>query len=87
MARRRRQRQRLAEGRTTIATVSPHRTVRVVRVAGGRRLVQRLAALGIVPGASITVDRTSGPALIAVGRTRVAIGRQVAQAVEVEEEG
>ncbi|MBU1227753.1 MAG: ferrous iron transport protein A [Actinobacteria bacterium] len=71
---------------TTIATVPPHRTVRVMRVAGGRRLVQRLAALGVVPGASIRVDRASDPALIAVGHTRVAIGRQAARAVEVEEE-
>jgi len=61
--------------------------VRVVRVVGGRRLVYRLAALGIVPGASITVDRTSGPALIAVGHSRVAIGRQAARAIEVEEAG
>ncbi len=60
--------------------------VRVVRVGGGHRLVQRLAALGIVPGASIRVDRAAGPALIAVGHTRVAIGRQAARAVEVEVE-
>lgn len=58
--------------------------MRVVRVTGGRRLVQRLAALGIVPGASITVDRNTGPALISVGHTRLAIGRQAAEAVEVE---
>lgn len=67
----------------TLSTMRPHEVARVVRVAGGRRLVQRLAALGIVPGATITVDRASGPALIAVGHTRVAIGRQAAIAIEV----
>ena len=82
----RRRRGQYPDGKTTIATVAPRRTVRVVRVTGGRRLVLRLAALGIVPGASITVDRSSGPALISVGHSRVAIGRQAAWAVEVEEE-
>lgn len=75
-----------ASAGTTLATVGRNRRVRVLRVVGGRRLVQRLAALGIVPGVSITVDRASGPALVAVGDTRIAVGREAARAVEVEEE-
>jgi Fe2+ transport system protein FeoA len=79
-----RRRRRQPAGPSTIASARPHHRVRVVRVTGGRRLVQRLAALGIVPGAAITVDRNRGPALISVGHTRVAIGRQAAEAVEIE---
>jgi Fe2+ transport system protein FeoA len=75
-----------ASAGTTLDTVGRNRRVRVLRVVGGRRLVQRLAALGIVPGVSVTVDRVSGPALVAVGGTRIAVGRQAARAVEVEEE-
>jgi len=75
-----------SSGSATLDTVASHRRVRVLRVVGGRRLVQRLAALGVVPGASITVDRASGPALVAVGDTRIAVGREAARAIEVEEE-
>ncbi len=69
----------------TIATAPSQRPVEVVRVDGGQRLVRRLAALGIVPGVSITVDRSSRPALVTVGHTRIAVGRGVALAVEVAE--
>ncbi len=86
MRRGRRARSITASGNATLDTVSSHRRVRVLRVVGGRRLVQRLAALGIVPGVSITVDRASGPALVAIGDTRIAVGREAARAVEVEEE-
>lgn len=58
--------------------------VRVVGVSGGRRLVHRLAALGVVPGVVLTVIRPSGPALIMVGGARIAVGRTAAQAIEVE---
>jgi len=58
--------------------------VRVVGVSGGRRLVHRLAALGVVPGVVLTVVRPSGPALIMVGGARIAVGRTAAQAIEVE---
>ena len=67
----------------TVATAPSQVPVVVVRVDGGRRLVRRLAALGIIPGASITVDRASRPALVTVGHTRIAVGRDVALAVEV----
>lgn len=68
----------------TIATSPSQKPVRVVSVEGGQRLMRRLAALGIVPGASIMVDRSSRPALVTVGHTRVAVGRSVAMAVVVE---
>lgn len=60
-------------------------TVRVVRVSGGRRLVHRLAALGVVPGAELRVVRPRSPALVSIGGGRVAIGRNAARNVVVEE--
>ena len=86
MHRGRRARSITVSGNATLATVGGNRRVRVLRVVGGRRLVHRLAALGIVPGVYVTVDRSSGPALVSVGDTRIAVGREVAAAVEVEEE-
>lgn len=58
--------------------------VRVLRVLGGRPLVHRLAALGVVPGAELIVVRPRNPALIAIGGARLAVGHSAAQAVEVE---
>ena len=58
--------------------------VRVVRVAGRPRLIQRLAALGLVPGVSLTVLKPHGPAIVALGGARIAIGQAAAQSVEIE---
>ena len=44
----------------------------------------RLAALGVVPGAEMTVLRPHGPALVALGEARVALGKHAAECVEVE---
>lgn len=71
-------------GATTLDTTSPGDRVRVVRVRGSRRLVHRLAALGIVPGSLITVARPKGPAIISMGGARIAVGHQAAEAVEIE---
>jgi ferrous iron transport protein A len=72
------------EGRHTLDDAVRSERVRVVGVSGGRRLVHRLAALGVVPGVVLTVIRPSGPALIMVGGARIAVGRTAAQAIEVE---
>lgn len=58
--------------------------VRVVRVAGRPRLIQRLAALGLVPGVSLTVLKPHGPAIVALGGARIAIGQAAAQSIEIE---
>ena len=70
--------------RMTLAQATNGSTVRVVRVAGSRGLVHRLAALGVVPGARVTVHRSRGPALVSLNGVRIAIGGQGASAVEVE---
>ena len=68
----------------TVGAVSAGSRVRVRRVHGGRRLVHRLAALGVVPGAVMTVQRRRGPAIVLLAGARVALGRQAADAIEVE---
>ena len=73
-----------AENRLTLASARRHATVRVVRVSGRPRLIQRLAALGVVPGVSMTVLKPHGPALISVGGARIAVGRSAAKSVEIE---
>jgi Fe2+ transport system protein FeoA len=58
--------------------------VRVVSVGGPRRLVHRVAALGLVPGAMVTVTRPRGPAIVSVGGANIAVGHQVTRVIEVE---
>ncbi|MCB0071936.1 MAG: ferrous iron transport protein A [Caldilineaceae bacterium] len=49
---------------------------------------RRLADMGIVPGVELTVlQRGGGPMLIAVGDTRVALGKSVARALQVTAAG
>ena len=82
---RRRHLGQVAHDALTLDSVSAGDRVRVVRILGGRRLVHRLSTLGIVPGSLLTVNRSRGPALVSMGGARIAIGRQAATAVEVEQ--
>ena len=69
----------------TLDRVKRGSRVRVLRVRGGSRLIHRLAALGIVPGTLMAVDRERGPAVVSLHGVRVAVGRGAAMAIEVEE--
>ena len=73
------------DGTVTLDRAATGATVRVIRVGGGRRLIHRLAALGLVPGATVTVTRPRGPAIVAVGGANVAVGHQAARVIEIEE--
>ena len=70
--------------RLTLDDADRNAKVRVVRVAGRPRLIQRLAALGLVPGVSLTVLKPHGPAIVSLGGARIAIGEAAAQSVEIE---
>ena len=70
--------------RLTLDDAERNTKVRVVRVAGRPRLIQRLAALGVVPGVCLTVVKPHGPAIVSLGGARIAIGRGAAQSVEIE---
>lgn len=68
----------------TLTTAPRNSKVRVARVSGRPRLIQRLAALGVVPGVRLTVIKPEGPAIISLGGARIAIGQTAAGAIEVE---
>lgn len=73
-----------ADDRLTLAEAERHSKVRVTRVSGQPRLIQRLAALGVVPGVLLTVLRPHGPAMVSMGGARIAIGKGAARSVEIE---
>jgi ferrous iron transport protein A len=58
--------------------------VRVVSAGGGRRLVQRLSDLGLVPNREIQVVNNTGPLIVALDNTRIALGRGVAAKILVK---
>jgi Fe2+ transport system protein FeoA len=68
-----------------LTIVQAGRRVRFVAADAGRGLEGRLAAMGLVPGAEIEVLRNSpqGPFLIAVKGSRIALGRGMAQKIQV----
>lgn len=58
----------------------------VCRLCGGREFAARAAALGFTPGAEVTVLQNygSGPVIVLVRGSRVALGRGEAQKIQVE---
>lgn len=58
--------------------------VRVVSAGGGRRHIQRLADLGLLPDREVQVVNNIGPVIVALGNTRVALGRGVAAKILVK---
>jgi Fe2+ transport system protein FeoA len=71
-------------GQLTLAMAERDSKVRVLQVLGRPRLMQRLAALGVVPGVVLTVVKPHGPAIVSLGGARIAIGRSAANSVEIE---
>ena len=65
--------------------VRPGCRTRLVAVHGGRGIVQRLAAMGLVPGVEIEVVRAdgTGPMVIKVMGSRLMLGRGMAQKIVV----
>jgi len=72
------------DNRMTLAATERNDRVRVLRVSGRPRLIQRLAALGVVPGVMLTVLKPHGPAIVSMGGARIAIGESAADSVEIE---
>jgi Fe2+ transport system protein FeoA len=53
----------------------------VTHVEGGPAVVERLAALGVVPGMALRVVRHGSPMALAVGDARMALGDEWASAI------
>ena len=64
----------------SLTDVKRGRRVRFVASEAGPELYGRLSAMGLVPGAKIEVIQNAmgGPFIIAIGGTRVALGRDMA---------
>ena len=60
----------------------------VVAISGGRGFVSRLASLGFVPGASVTMVHNygRGPIIVSVHQTHIALGRGQAAKILVHKE-
>jgi ferrous iron transport protein A len=62
------------------------KSARVIDVTGGMGMKNRLAAIGIYPGATVKVVKSPpGPMIIEVSGTRLALGKGMAARIEVEE--
>ena len=62
--------------------------VRIRKMQGGQQFLSRLASLGFTPGAHLKVIQNygSGPIIVRVRDTRVALGRGEASKILVEED-
>ena len=72
---------------TTLARMRAGQSGTVVQLQGGHGLVNRLSALGIIPGKRITKISSTlmrGPVTIEVDRARVAIGFGMASRILVQ---
>lgn len=60
--------------------------VRLVRTHAGRGLQAHLASLGLLPGCvfSVVTADPQGPVIVALGESRVALGRGMAHKIFVE---
>jgi len=61
---------------------------RIVRITGGSGALAKLTAIGLLPGREVKVVRNqmTGPMIVAVGDTQLALGRGLATKILVEVE-
>lgn len=69
-----------------LSMTSPGQEVRLVGIRGGWGIRRRLADMGLTPGEKVWVVQSgpSGPLLIAVRDSRLALGRGMAHKIMVE---
>jgi len=70
-----------------LAFVLPGEKVIIERLVGGSKMQQRLADMGLTPGTSIEVIKSSGPGplIVAFRGSRIALGRGLSNKVLVSE--
>ena len=62
------------------------KTVQVIDIEGGMGVRNRLAAIGLYPGAPIKVVKSPpGPLIVEVAGSRIALGKGMAAKIEVKE--
>lgn len=70
----------------TLKDLLPGQEATIVRINKGERARNRLLAMGITPGSRIVLlarHPFRGPLTIEIGNTRIALGQEIASAVEV----
>lgn len=72
-------------GAMRLGRAAPGRLLELVRLQSGLGLAQRLAALGLVPGARFTLESGGrrGPVLISFQGTRLILGHGMAERIMV----
>ncbi|MBQ9317628.1 MAG: ferrous iron transport protein A [Atopobiaceae bacterium] len=72
---------------TTLDNIPSGARVRIERVDGDVRLLTRLSSVGLVPGATVLVERNdrNRPVLVFERDTRLAINRKECARIQVEE--
>lgn len=70
----------------TLATCAAGLDVRLAAIHAGRELRSRMAAMGLVPGIRMRVMRREGhgPLVVALRGMRLALGRGMAEKMDVE---
>ncbi len=70
---------------TSLASIRPGQRVRLVDVDAGRSMQGRLLAMGLIRGTEIRIitNEGYGPLLIGLGRSRMTIGRGMAEKIIV----
>lgn len=71
---------------TTLAGILTGESATILGFKGGQAVNNRLASLGFTPGASVTMVQNfrSGPLIVTVRGTRVALGRGEASKITVQ---
>ncbi|WP_456343017.1 FeoA family protein [Thermovibrio sp.] len=69
----------------TLYEVKEGSRVKILNITGGHGVKNRLAAIGLFPGAEVKVVKSPpGPVIVEVAGSRVAVGQGMAKKVEVE---
>jgi len=70
----------------TLSAIDPGQDVTLIDIDGGRGVRSKLYSMGLVPGVNLRIlSRSgSGPVMIAVKDSRLAIGRGMAEKIIVE---
>ena len=68
-----------------LSTVTSGETVKLVKIDAGRNLNSRLASMGLLPNAEITVVRNDrrGPSVISIKDSKIMLGRGVTRKIMV----
>lgn len=70
--------------RVPLATLKPGHTGVVRQITGGRGLLNRLAAMGLMPGVDVRVVRSIGPMIVEIKANRLILGRGLVGHILVE---